>query len=38
MRQIENHAAPDVKKILLGNKVDKQDEKVISKEEGEEIA
>jgi hypothetical protein len=34
MRQIENHAAPDVKKILLGNKCDLTNEKVVSKEEG----
>lgn len=38
VRQIENHASPDVKKILLGNKCDLTDEKVISREEGEEIA
>lgn len=34
VRQIENHAAPDVKKILLGNKCDLTDKKVVSKEEG----
>jgi len=38
IRQIENHAAPDVKKILLANKCDLVDQKQVTKEEGEEIA
>jgi GTPase SAR1 family protein len=38
VRQIENHAAPDVKKILLANKSDLEDEKVVSAEQGREIA
>ena len=38
VKQIENQASPDIKKILLGNKCDLVDKKVISKEQGEEIA
>ena len=38
VRQIENHAAPNVKKILLGNKCDLTSEKVVSREQGEEFA
>ena len=38
VKQIENHASSDVKKILLGNKCDLVDKKLISKEQGEDLA
>ena len=36
--QVNNHAQPNVQKILLGNKCDIEDKKIISKEKGEETA
>ena len=38
IKQIETHAAKDVAKILVGNKCDREDEKVISTEQGKELA
>ena len=38
IRQVDTHAAPNVKKILLGNKCDLTDQKVISSDKGAEIA
>ena len=38
VKQVEKHAAPGVEKILIGNKSDMKDEKVIDKERGEEVA
>lgn len=38
VRQVKNHAAQDVKIILLGNKADMTDKKVITKEMGEAVA
>ena len=38
IRQVDTHASPNVKKILLGNKCDLTDQKVISSEKGAEIA
>ena len=38
IRQVDTHASPNVKKILLGNKCDLTDQKVISSEQGAEIA
>ena len=38
IKQIETHAAKDVAKVLVGNKCDKQDEKVISAEQGQQLA
>ena len=38
VKQVEKHAAPNVKKILIGNKSDMVEEKKISKEQGEEVA
>ena len=35
MSQVKENASPDVKKILLGNKADMVDKKVITKEQGE---
>lgn len=36
--QVNNHAQPNVQKILLGNKCDMEDKIIISKEKGEETA
>jgi small GTP-binding protein len=38
VKQVEKHAAPGVQKILIGNKSDMTDLKVISKQRGEEMA
>ena len=38
IKQIETHAAKDVAKILVGNKCDREDEKVITTEMGKELA
>jgi|TARA_B110000285_G_C14857303_1_gene482845 small GTP-binding protein len=38
VRQVKNHAAQDVKIILLGNKADMTEQKVITKEMGEAVA
>mmetsp|Transcript_8536 Transcript_8536/g.14395 ORF Transcript_8536/g.14395 Transcript_8536/m.14395 type:complete len:105 (-) Transcript_8536:1109-1423(-) len=38
MSQVKEHASTDVKKILLANKCDMEDEIVITREQGEEIA
>lgn len=38
VKQVEKHAAPGVEKILIGNKSDMLDQKVIVKERGEEMA
>lgn len=36
--QVNQHAQPGVQKILLGNKCDMEDKRIISKEQGEETA
>ncbi|ODM98188.1 Ras-related protein Rab-8A [Orchesella cincta] len=38
IRNIEEHAAPDVQKMILGNKCDMNDKRVVSKERGEQLA
>ena len=38
IKQIETHAAKDVAKILVGNKCDWTDEKVITTEQGQQLA
>ena len=38
MRNIEQHASEGVNKILIGNKADMLDKKVISKEQGQALA
>uniref|UniRef100_H2ZGR3 Ras-related protein Rab-10 n=1 Tax=Ciona savignyi TaxID=51511 RepID=H2ZGR3_CIOSA len=38
LRNIEEHASEDVEKMLLGNKCDMEDKRMISKERGEMIA
>jgi Ras-related protein Rab-8A len=38
VRQIELHANPEVQKVLVGNKCDLEDKRVISKEMGEKLA
>nr|CAB3265351.1 ras-related protein Rab-10-like [Phallusia mammillata] len=38
LRNIEEHASEDVEKMLLGNKCDMEDKRMISKERGEQIA
>ena len=35
LKELRTNAAPDVKVILIGNKIDLVDERVISKEQGE---
>ena len=35
LKELRTHAAPDVKVILIGNKIDLEDERVISREQGE---
>ena len=38
LRNIQEHASDDVEKMILGNKCDMEDKRVISKERGETIA
>uniref|UniRef100_A0A8C9ZEB6 small monomeric GTPase n=1 Tax=Sander lucioperca TaxID=283035 RepID=A0A8C9ZEB6_SANLU len=38
IRIIEEHASPDVEMMILGNKCDMNDQRQVSKEEGEELA
>ena len=38
IKQIETHAAKDVAKVLVGNKCDRADEKVITTEMGQQLA
>ena len=38
VKQVEKHAAPGVEKILIGNKSDMVDSKVIDRERGQEMA
>lgn len=38
LRNIEEHANEDVEKMILGNKCDMDDRRVVSKERGEQIA
>jgi Ras-related protein Rab-8A len=38
MRNIEQHASEGVNKILIGNKADMLDKKIISKEQGQALA
>jgi Ras-related protein Rab-8A len=38
IRNIEEHAAPDVQKMILGNKCDMNDKRCVSKERGEQLA
>jgi Ras-related protein Rab-8A len=38
IRNIEEHAAPDVQKMILGNKCDMNDKRVVTKERGEQLA
>jgi GTPase SAR1 family protein len=38
VKQVEKHAAPGVEKILIGNKSDMVDAKVIERERGQEMA
>lgn len=38
MRQVEQHANPDVEKILIATKCDLKAERAVSTEEGEEMA
>ena len=38
IKQIETHAAKDVCKVLVANKCDLEDERVVSKEEGQQLA
>lgn len=38
IRNIEEHAAPDVQKMILGNKCDMNDKRVVSRERGEQLA
>lgn len=38
IRNIEQHASEDVEKMILGNKCDMEDKRVISKEQGEKLA
>ena len=38
LRNIQEHASDDVEKMILGNKCDVEDKRVISKERGEQIA
>jgi len=38
LRNIEEHASEDVEKMLLGNKCDMEEKRVISKDKGEQIA
>lgn len=38
MQEIEKFASDNVSKILVGNKIDKVDQRVVSREEGEELA
>ena len=38
LKELRTHASPDVKLILIGNKIDLEDERKVSKEEGETYA
>ena len=38
LRNIDEHANEDVERMILGNKCDMEDKRVVSKERGEEIA
>ena len=38
MRNIDEHANEDVERMILGNKCDMEDKRVVSKEKGENIA
>jgi len=38
IRNIEEHAAPDVQKMILGNKCDMTEKRVVSRERGEQLA
>ena len=38
LRNIDEHANEDVERMILGNKCDMEDRRVVSKERGEEIA
>ncbi len=38
IKQIETHASKDVVKALVGNKCDKEDEKVVTTEMGQQLA
>ena len=38
IKQIETHAAKDVAKLLIANKADKEDDRVITNEQGQQLA
>lgn len=38
VRNIEEHASADVEKMILGNKCDRDDERQVSKERGEQVS
>lgn len=38
VKQIEQHANPNVEKVLIGNKADLTDKKVVDRTEGEKLA
>ena len=38
MKQIHDHSSPDVKKILIGNKCDLEDERKVSTDAGKKLA
>jgi GTPase SAR1 family protein len=37
IRNIEQHASDDVEKMILGNKCDMEDKRVVSKEQGQKV-